>query len=267
MSSAKLSLAELQHQLQRVILHPASITAAAFDNLVVAGDCSAPARIGIYATAYELRLIDALTANFPRLQSLLGADAFTSLARRFIADHPSRNVSVRWFGYQLPAYLRRADASHEQPWIAELAAWEWAVADSFDAQDATSLTVAVLAEVAPSQWPQLRFELHPSVRRLQLTTNAVAMFKAGNTDLAAVTPSIHASPEDWLIWRQELSTRFRSSSRDEAAALAVVADTGTFAELCDVLCDSFDADEVPARAASLLKTWVNDGLIVGYTTN
>lgn len=222
-------------------------------------------RVATYASAYRLRLIDALAANFPRLQQLLGPEKFSALAHSFIEIHPSQHASVRWFGRQLADYLRNDSEFQQQPWLAELATWEWAIAEAFDAGDATPIAVAALAEITPSQWPQLRLTLHPSLRQLQLTTNAVRLFKSAGTDTDAIAPAMNSCKQDWLIWRQELAVRFRPSSSDEAGALAVLENSGTFESLCASLCNWLAATEVPARAASLLKTWVSEGLIAGYT--
>ena len=62
-------------------------------------------RLRIYADAYRLRLTDALAHNYPCLQQLLGAEAFAALAQRYLDEHPSTSVSVRWFGHQLAAEL------------------------------------------------------------------------------------------------------------------------------------------------------------------
>lgn len=262
-------LAQLQAHFQRAIL--SGDTPDAVAGIVNTNQTSAQARIAIYATAYRLRLIDALAANFPRLAQLLGVEHFQSLARDFIDNYPSQHVSVRWFGHQLVGYLQTRAELQPRPAVAELAEWEWTVAAAFDATDAEALRIEVLASVTPDHWPQLRFVLHPSVHRLALRTNAVDLFRAMDGD-ATLSPQMIATLEHnstggarhWLIWREALTTRFRPLGDDEAEALAVIAQQGTFENLCDKLCDWLPSDDVPVRAASLLKTWMSEGLITGH---
>jgi hypothetical protein len=256
-------LVRLQESFQRQLLSGDDAVASAVDDRGV----SAAERLAIYSTAYRLRLVDALAANFPRLLQFLERESFDQIARDYIDRFPSRSVSVRWFGDQLPDYLRRKTELLAHPWIAELAAMEWQVAAAFDAADATPLSTAALSRIAPAEWPELRFLLHPAVRQIRLRTNAALIFKALDADSAVPVACLSEQEQAWLIWREALTTRFRRCSDDESQALQTLAQNGTFAAMCDVLCRWFANDEVPARAASLLKTWVVEGLITGCMTD
>ena len=251
------NLAQLQRNLQNSII----AGAAEFPGASTEGGVDLAARVGIYATAYRLRLAEALAANFPRLQQFCGSGAFASLADDYLEQHPSENASVRWFGHRLAAFLRDNAAFVSMPWLAELAQWEWDIAAAFDAPDASPIEPQAL-NAAAADWPQLRFELHPSVRLLRLRTNAVDLFRSLDEARGEVLhPRILAEPQSYLIWRQGLDVRFREQSDDEAVALALLGQNETFEALCAALCDYHEESEVPVRAASLLKTWVVEGLI------
>jgi len=251
------TLAHLQKELQRSIV--TGNTALARD--IAADGVDIAERVGVYATAYRLRLIDALAANFPRLREFVGAKPFDTIAREYLDRHPSQDVSVRWFGHRLSELLREHEEFASQPWLAELAQWEWAIAGAFDAADAAPIEVHAL-HIAPDEWPRLRFNLHPSARLLCLRTDAVSLFRDGATSADESRPGrdLHR-PQSYVIWRQRLDVRFREQSDDEAQALASIGQGGTFEAMCASLCDWVDAEDVPTRAASLLKTWVLEGLI------
>lgn len=220
---------------------------------------SASARLAVYADAYRSRLTDALAHNYPRLQQLLGTDSFDSVARHYTLAHPSSNPSVRWFGDQMGTHL--ATEFPDQPVLAELAQWEWAIAAAFDAADAEVLAESALSAVDPSQWIALRFALHPSARRLHMRTNAPSIFKALTEGIDPPQPSTQEAPQAWLIWRQDMTPRYRSLPDDENAALAALVDGATFEGVCDALCEWHDATDVPLRAAILLKGWIRDEMI------
>jgi len=130
----------------------------------------------------------------------------------------------------------------------------------FDAADIDSLGVAGLASVAPQEWAELRFELHPSARRLTLAWNAPQIWKAV-TDGADV-PEVAFSPEplQWLLWRQDLRTYFRSLQPGEAQAFDAAREGQSFGELCALLCTEFGEAQAPATAAGFLRDWVESGL-------
>ncbi|MBM0103634.1 putative DNA-binding domain-containing protein [Steroidobacter sp. S1-65] len=259
MSDAR-ALAELQRDFQRHVMHGQERIIEA-----VGGSPSVPAsvRLGIYSEAYRLRLTDALASTLPRLQQLMGKEPFSATALEYIDLCPSSYPSIRWFGDQLPRLLRRSFP--EQPWLAELATWEWTIAAAFDGPDAEPATVATLAAVAPEQWPTLQFQFHPTVQCLQLQSNAPQLFKALTEETLPPPPVALEQPQAWLIWREGLKTQYRSLEADEHAALEVMRAGGTFEALCDTLCAWHEAEAVPAQAASMLKRWVVDQMIVGVS--
>ena len=95
----------------------------------------------------------------PHLRELLGEDEFGAVAARYIDTHPSQFASIRWFGDRLAQELERSHP--EQPWFAELARWEWALAASFDAQDAPAVGIEALATIAPDAWASCAWSFIP----------------------------------------------------------------------------------------------------------
>ena len=250
------ALAQLQRDLQHHVLSGDAAIAAAVNWTPAV---PAATRLAVYSNAYRIRLAEALAANVPHLRELLGAEEFGAVAGRYIDEHPSQFASIRWFGDCLAQELARSHAA--QPWIAELARWEWALAASFDAQDAPTVGIEALAAVAPGDWGELRLEFHPSVQHLELKSNAQALFKAMSEQQSVPPPAILDRPQPWLLWRQDLKTQYRSLEPAETAALAVIRNGGTFGEMCEALCEWHEADEVPLLAAGMLKRWIVEELL------
>lgn len=247
---------ELQRAIQRNVM---LADEAALSHVNESAKVPVAIRLGIYSNAYRLRLIEGLASNFPQLQAVVGDEAFASLALAYIDAHPSQHFSIRYFGSELEAYLR--DAHPTQPWFAEIAKWEWALAAAFDAADVEPLTVAVLAEIDPEKWWTLRFDLHPSLQVLSLHTNAAAVFKALTSETDPPEPTTSEVAQDWLLWRRDLTTQYRSATVSEARALELVRNDATFEDLCEALCEWYSEEDVPMQAAGLLKTWMTEGLI------
>lgn len=254
------ALADLQRDFQRHVMHGHERIVDA-----VGGTPNVPAtlRLAIYSEAYRLRLTDALASTLPRLQQFMGKDQFAALALEYIDLSPSSYPSIRWFGDQMPRLLQRSFP--DQPWLADLATWEWTIAEAFDGPDAEPVGVDALASVAPEQWPTLQFRFHPTVHCLQLRTNAAQLFKA-LTEEDLPPPAVTLDePQPWLIWREGLKTQYRSLEADEHGALECMRAGGTFEALCDTLCAWHEAEAVPLQAAGMLKRWVVDQMIVGVS--
>ena len=213
-------------------------------------------RLSIYLDAYRLRLIDSLAANFPILSSYLGYDAFSNLCRSYIDSYPSPYRSIRWYGDTFADYLKEKDAFY----LAELAEFEWKMTLAFDAADDEPLRIEQMAAVPPKAWASLRFKPHASLQLMQFSWNVVEIWEAMSKEEQPPEPK-QLGPQTWALWRREYSNRFYSLVEDEAFALDALYQGGTFGEICEGLCDWFSEGEVGLRAASLLKGWIESGLI------
>lgn len=218
--------------------------------------------LAIYIDAYQARLTAALRDNFPVLHRALGDDAFAQLAQIYIAAHPSRSRSIRWFGEALPAFLADNPESIPHPALIDLARMDWAMRAAFDAHDAALLRVADLALLTPEDWPAHRFTPVPSLRIIDLSWNIEPIWHALNDDVEAQTEAPEPLAHALLVWRPTLECRWRSADVSEAAALRALLQGASFAECCTAIAASGDAD--PARrAVTLLQTWIADGLLAG----
>ncbi len=255
-----MNLLSIQRALQRRVLSrtpdPLSL---------VHGDPNdAAERLDIYATAYRLRLQEALAANFPMLETYVAKTRFETIALEYLDAYPSSRVSVRTFGIHLPAWLRTR--LHAEPWLAELAGLEWALGCAFDAVDSTVLGIESLAHIEPADWSALVFRFSAATQRLTLRTNAAALYKAVTEEQPAPTAAF-AEPVEWLVWRREHQAQYRSMSSSEALALDTLLSGGTFGNACEHLLQLHPEDEVPTLAASLLKRWLLDELIIDLSVS
>jgi hypothetical protein len=257
---ATLKLRELQQDMQRHLLgEESSVTAAIVD----APPLKPEDRLAIYRNAYQVRLIDALHDTYPILHGLLGDEAWLALGEAYVAAHPSVFRSIRWYGRELGFFMTRCSPYDDAPILSEVALLEWTLAEVFDAQDSPVLQRAALAAVDPAAWGGLRFAFHPSLRRLELSWNTAAVWKAMSHDETPPVPELGVAPVTWLLWRQNLQNYFRSMTGVEAAALDAALGGRNFGEICEALSNWLPQDEIPAAAAGLLGTWADSGIIAG----
>lgn len=252
-------LAELQQTFQRCLLDPPENRTQAW---VRAGGRATPERqLSAYIHAYPTRLKEVLANDYPALLMAIGDETFNRLAQTYIDTHPSHFFSLRDFGGRLAAFIAAEDAYRTQPWLVELARFEWTLGKAFDAADTPVACIDDMATIAPEDWPDLRFDIHPSVQRLELSWNTIGMWTNLTADEPTPATASVGESMPWLIWREQLTTRFRSLELDEAAALDCLCDGSDFGEACEQLTAFVDDDDVPLRAATLLKSWLDQGLI------
>ena len=222
--------------------------------------------LGVYREAYALRLIEALTVDYPGVLAMAGPADFDLMARAYIAAHPSRHPSVRWFGRHLPDFLASTPPYSNTPAAADMARFEWAMGEAFDSADATRLKAEALMALAPDAWAELRFTPLPSLRRVTLAHAAPTAYQKRNeVQPGDLEVDQYERPVTWAIWRPELISHYRSLEADEAALLDALVAGRTFPEICEAAVPFTGEAEAPARAAGLLRAWVEEGMLAGFT--
>jgi hypothetical protein len=98
---------------------------------------------------------------------------------------------------------------------------------------------------------------------MPLAWNTVPVWRAVNADEEPPQPELAPQPVPWLLWRQNLQNYFRSLDATEDAALQAALSGDTFAEICAAISRWLSPEETPLRAATLVGTWADSGIIVG----
>ena len=256
------SLGDLQRTFQDYLL----VTSDAFQAAV--RDTKKADRVtllDVYRDGYALRLIEVLTSDYPGLMAMAGPADFDHMARAYIAAHPSRHPSVRWFGRGLADFLARTPPYNGAPAAAEMARFEWALGEAFDSADVVPIAADALMALLPEAWETLAFTALPSLHRYTFTFEVAQAWQRrdevefGNLEVARAD-----RPVTWAIWRPERVSNFRSLDPDEAAMLDALVAGHAFPELCETLAPFTGDDQAPARAAGLLRTWVEGGMIASF---
>jgi hypothetical protein len=255
------TLAARQQALRRAIVSPDG----------TAGDLlhETPGRdplLRIYRHAYAERLIGALRDNFGCLPQVMGDEAFDTLARAYLAAHPSRHPSIRWFGDGLAGFMREHPEWVPHPALVDLARMEWALRTAFDAADATPMDATALASQSAEDWPALVFVALPGVQLLAMDWAVEPLWRAmqgvsHGDEPELPGPQAHAH---WLlVWRDGLENRWRSVDDAQAALLRAMLEGDDFAALCARAAERFGEAQAAASAVAALQGWLGDGLIAG----
>ncbi len=225
--------------------------------------------LGVYRHAYRARLVEILRNDYAELSAIAGDAVFETLAQGYITAHPSRTANARWFGARFPEHVAEHPAAAALPELADIARFTRALNDAFDAADASRLTLADLAVVAPEAWGGLVFAPHPSVRRLDLSTNAIALWRwaSDGADAGTHPEAVRLSKPDRIaVYRPELTPRYRRLGDEEAMMLDEMIKGTTFAGLCEMVGTYGGEDGAALRAASHLKLWIEEGMLSGPQT-
>jgi len=223
------------------------LTSEAEDVAAQLGEQARPG-LGVYLNNYRAQLLACLSASYPVLRAWLGDAAFESAAARHID-------SVQPHAWTLDAYgLDFADTLEglypADPEVPELARLERDLAASFVGRDAASVVPDDLAGV---DWDTATFSFVPTLTLLRVTTNVAAIWSAITRDETPPSAAHLPEPASLLVWRRDLTPRFRTVTTEEAEALRRAREGETFASLCAAL--------GAQTGGSFLGQWLSDGLI------
>jgi hypothetical protein len=256
-----MKLAELEAAFQEAILgEPGKILGSICDS----SRLSRADRFAVYADAYRLRLAEFVGNDYPTLRSALGDEEFGALVAAYIDANASLHRNARWYARRLPDFMAADDVWRDKRSWVDLAYFERALADAFDAKDATPVTIDALAAVAAEDQPRMRFEFQPSLTPLKLAQGTIALYEVAVEGDSLPEPS--DGQETVLVWRdQEQDAVYRRIEDDEALALDAAGAGASFGEICGLLGLSDTDDTVAARAAGFLARWFADGLVTSLS--
>jgi hypothetical protein len=231
------------------------------ENLALDRRVKAELGFGIYRHAYQARLREALENDHAALATYLGDSLWQQLCAQYITAHPSTHRSLRYFGNQLATFLPTFEPLSGNPEAIEIAAFERALLDCFDAADANLLTWQQFAQIPPELWPSTPLRALPSLRLHAARYNSVEIWQALKAQ-ASPPQARRIEATDWLLWRdQALLTRFRALSAVESAAVNWLFVGGDFAGWCELFLAFYPVDAVPAAALTFLQQFLQEGWI------
>lgn len=227
---------------------------------------NAEKRLKIYYDAYRSRLLECLEVDFSSLARLMGPDCFKQMTQAYRIQHPSQHFSIRYFGQHLSAFLKTTLPYSQYGFFSEMAAFEWARGETFDAEDAEILTPTALETYPLAQLPSLCLKFHPSVRSLDCSWDTPKLISAIERGEAFREPIQLPKAVRWILWRKGLECVYRSCALEEAFAFTCMQKGMLFSFLCEELCQYKNEREVPRMAIQFVLKWLSEGLVSSLYT-
>jgi hypothetical protein len=255
----KASLASIQADLKAAILGNSK---SAPPHIAKPARGTRASAFGVYKDAYIMRLTDFLANDHEMLRQYLGDVAFASMARDYIAAHPSENANARWYCLHLPAFLKSYKPFKQHPEIHELATLEAALNFAFDAPEAQSLTITDMAKLDPETFATMPLNMHPSAVRLTFVQNTTSIWSALKCEEQPPKPHSLDAPQHIVVWRQGTASRFRMLGDEEAMAFDSTYTGANFSVICEMIAMMEGADTAAMRAASYLRGWIETELVL-----
>ena len=246
------ALASTQQVLFAAICDSEPVSAEAQALIAPHPPLSARARVEVYAEMYWLRMRDVLRDAFPTVRSALGDETFDAHVADFLRAHPSTQPSLDRLGGAFAAVL-------EAPW-SDVAALEWARAESFISLDGPVVSFDELKAIAPESWGELFLKAHPALRLLELRSDPVPAVRAQRDGQPIPEPP--STPTALVTWRKGFVAFHAPVSSRELTALRSLVDG---AALPALLAPFEDLDDGGVAAFEALQSWFCEGMVASLS--
>lgn len=163
-------------------------------------------RFAVHRNNVLTALVDALAANFPVVQQLVGEAFFRAMAAVFVRQQPPLPGALAHYGQgdSWPAFIQGFGPAQSLPYLADVARLEAAWLQALHAADAPALSAAACQALQASGMALdgLQLVVHPSLRLLRFDHAAVSLWAAHQTAGEICLAHIDtAAPEVALLLR------------------------------------------------------------------
>jgi len=118
----------------------------------------------VYRNTILKASVDALAANYPSIERLVGSEWFRAAALVYVTAAPPSNVCLIEYGHDFSAFLMQFAAAAELPYLSDVACLDRAWTECHIAADEAALDATMLAAMAPEHLLSSVLPLRAAVR-------------------------------------------------------------------------------------------------------
>lgn len=166
-------------------------------------------RFNVYRNNVAVSLRAALAATFPVVKAVVGGDFFTAMVRAYVADRLPSSPVLIGYGCDFPDFIDTFEPAGQLPYLPDVARVEWSFNESYNAPDATPITIDALSALDLDALERVRFVLHPSLRIVRSQWPVFSIWHAHQRDdpAADLLGLAQARAECGFLVRPELEVR------------------------------------------------------------
>jgi hypothetical protein len=215
-------------------------------------------RFGIYRNNVYASLIDVVQDRFRVVARLVGDEFFRAMARLYVEKEPPRSAVLLRYGESFPAFVAGFAPAGSVPYLADIAALEWAWHAAYHAADATPLPLDELAQIGVNP-ADAALTLHPSLGLVSSAYPIVTIHElhAGTSDPPQT--KLEAEAEDALVLRPQFDVGIRRLPPGAVIFIEALRDEGSIGEAAAAALASAPDFDLEANLAGLMTS----GAIVG----
>lgn len=269
--------AELQTRLAGFLRRRRDLTqdveARSFADEHIAGNprLSPVEQLEIYREQFWLRHTAALVEDFPGVGGILEQERWDRLVWAYLEEEAVLSFTLRDLGARLPEFVERQAWIEERALVLDMARYEWAHVEVFDAPDVPRLDPRKLAEVPAEAWDAARLVLDPALRLLHLGYPVVELRKllvAAQSEPPAQKPPLPTAGETrFALHRRERVIVVEALEGPAFALLEACAGGAPLGKACEIAAraSGLELEALGARLEDWFGGWAARGYVVDVT--
>ena len=135
-------------------------------------------RLCVYRNTVMKGAVDAITANYPTVERMVGTAWLTAAAHEFVEQHPPNTPSLLAYGALFPGWLSQFGPAQQLPYLADIAYIDRLWTEAHLAADARPLSREDLTGLDADVLEFTVAVLHPSLRIAAFTQNIPSLWRA-----------------------------------------------------------------------------------------
>ncbi|MCB1978356.1 MAG: DNA-binding domain-containing protein [Burkholderiaceae bacterium] len=203
--------------------------------------------------------VDALRANYPTIEQLVGKDWFHGAAQRYLAQQPPADGLLMRYGAGFPAFLDNFAPAAELPWLGDVARLDRAWTEAHLAPDAPPLAANWMTIQAPEALGAALLPPHPAARWLWSDAHPAYSIWQRHREGLAMDEALPWEPQGALITRPEDGVQWCPLPRAGVAFLDACAAHKTLTQAAQAAVEC--GAEAPADIATLIALLLGAGAL------
>ena len=203
-------------------------------NLMVAATAahgSVTRRLGVYRNNTLASLTKALAQTFPVCERIVGEDFFRATARVYVEQSPPAKPELSQYGATFAQFLSGfPPVLNQVPYLADVAALEWARTASFFAVDAPHLSAEHLQSIDAEALDHLQLAPHPATWLVESQYPILTVWEVNQPDVQNVPAVDFEQAEAVLVSRPEHHIQHQAVSKGMLALLDALFEGHTLAD-------------------------------------
>lgn len=200
-----------------------------------------PERLKIYRNNIVGSLTNSMLATYPLIKILTGEEFATVLMRSFVLENPPREACLGKFGAGLGVYIETYAPAKELAYLSDVARFEWAMNEAYNAPDDLTLTPEDFQAVPAEKLGDLSLRLRSSVRLLSSPwpLDAIRAFCLNYREDSDETLNLDGGRSWLMVYRPHLTVEVISLDPSECVWLAYLSEGQTLCEALEHVLETF----------------------------